>query len=66
MRLACIVSGIGPTRVALRNLLALAAILILLKAPAAAATLMGKADIVDGDTIKVGGLPVRPIWYRCP
>ena len=31
----------------------------LLLRPAAAATLTGKADVVDGDTIKVGGIPVR-------
>ena len=38
-----------------------AAILLLLFLidPAAAATLTGKADIVDADTIKVGGIPVR-------
>ena len=34
--------------------------------PAAAATLTGKADIVDGDTIKVGGIPVRLYGIDAP
>ena len=34
-------------------------IIALLVDSVAAATLTGKADIVDGDTIKVGGIPVR-------
>ena len=33
---------------------------------AAAATLTGKADIVDGDTIKVGGIPVRLYGIDAP
>jgi hypothetical protein len=32
----------------------------------AAATLTGKADIVDGDTIKVGGIPVRLYGIDAP
>ena len=38
----------------------------LLLRPAAAATLTGKADIVDGDTIKVGGIPVRLYGIDAP
>jgi hypothetical protein len=41
-----------------RFLSALFALLMLVH-PAKAATVTGKADIVDGDTIKVGGIPVR-------
>ena len=35
--------------------------LLLLISKAAAATLTGRAEIVDGDTIKVGSIPVRPL-----
>jgi endonuclease YncB( thermonuclease family) len=34
--------------------------------PVTAATLTGKADIVDGDTIKVGGIPVRLYGIDAP
>lgn len=34
--------------------------------PAAAATLTGKADIVDADTIKIGGIPVRLYGIDAP
>ena len=37
----------------------LALLFLFLSGPVAAATLTGSADIVDGDTIKVGGIPVR-------
>jgi endonuclease YncB( thermonuclease family) len=37
----------------------LALLFLVVTGPAAAATLTGKADIVDADTIKVGGIPVR-------
>ena len=44
----------------------LALSLLLLTSPAAAATLTGKADIVDGDTIRVGGIPVRLYGIDAP
>ena len=40
--------------------------LLLLFHPAIAATLTGKADIVDGDTIKLGGIPVRLYGIDAP
>jgi hypothetical protein len=46
-------------------LLALLAVLALIHS-IAAATLTGKADIVDGDTIKVGGIPVRLYGIDAP
>jgi len=36
----------------------LALLFLVLTFPAAAATLTGKANIVDADTIKIGGIPV--------
>ena len=41
-------------------------IIALLVDSVAAATLTGKADIVDGDTIKVGGIPVRLYGIDAP
>jgi endonuclease YncB( thermonuclease family) len=41
-------------------------LLSILICPAEAATLTGKADIVDGDTIKVGGIPVRLFGIDAP
>jgi len=38
----------------------------LIEPAAAGATLTGKADIVDGDTIKVGGIPVRLYGVDAP
>jgi endonuclease YncB( thermonuclease family) len=45
---------------------ALLALMILLTPAAKAATLLGKADIVDGDTIKLGGIPVRLYGIDAP
>jgi endonuclease YncB( thermonuclease family) len=41
-------------------------LLLLLIDPAAAATLTGKANTVDGDTIKVGAIPVRLYGIDAP
>ena len=41
-------------------------IIALLVDSVAAATLTGKADIVDGDTIKVSGIPVRLYGIDAP
>jgi endonuclease YncB( thermonuclease family) len=41
-------------------------LLLYLIGPAAAATLTGRADIVDGDTIKVGAIPVRLYGIDAP
>ena len=30
-----------------------------------AATLTGDADIVDGDTIRINGIPIRLVWGFC-
>lgn len=38
----------------------------LLTSPAVAATLTGEADIVDGDTIKIGAIPVRLYGIDAP
>ena len=46
-------------------LLALMALMALINS-IAATTLTGKADIVDGDTIKVGGIPVRLYGIDAP
>ena len=44
----------------------LALLSVFLIGPVAAATLTGKADIVDGDTIRVGGIPVRLYGIDAP
>jgi endonuclease YncB( thermonuclease family) len=44
----------------------LALLFLFLIGPAAAATLTGKADIVDADTIKIGGIPVRLYGIDAP
>jgi endonuclease YncB( thermonuclease family) len=44
----------------------LALLFLFLIGPAAAATLTGSADIVDGDTIKVGGITVRLYGIDAP
>lgn len=49
-------TAIRPAMTCLRLACLLVYVLIV---PASAATLQGKAEVVDGDTIKVGGLPVR-------
>ena len=45
---------------------ALPVLTLFLFGPVAAATLTGNADIVDGDTIKVGGIPVRLYGIDAP
>jgi endonuclease YncB( thermonuclease family) len=47
-------------------IVASALLLLYLIDPAAAATLTGRADIVDADTIKVGGIPVRLYGIDAP
>jgi endonuclease YncB( thermonuclease family) len=44
----------------------LALLVLLITGPAVAATLAGQADIIDGDTIKVGGIPVRLYGIDAP
>jgi endonuclease YncB( thermonuclease family) len=44
----------------------LALLVLLITGPAVAATLTGQADIIDGDTIKVGGIPVRLYGIDAP
>jgi endonuclease YncB( thermonuclease family) len=44
----------------------LALLFLFLTGPAAAATLTGKADVVDADTIKIGGIPVRLYGIDAP
>lgn len=41
-------------------------VFLFLISPAAAATLAGQADIIDGDTIKIGGIPVRLYGIDAP
>jgi endonuclease YncB( thermonuclease family) len=45
---------------------ALFALMTLSDSIVGAATLTGKADIVDGDTIRVGGIPVRLYGIDAP
>jgi endonuclease YncB( thermonuclease family) len=51
-------------RLARRRVLTL--LCVFLVGPAAAAKLTGKSDIVDGDTIKVGGITVRLYGIDAP
>ena len=58
--------GTGETLVLVRGLCVFALFCLFLIGPTAAATLTGKADIVDGDTIKIGGIPVRLYGIDAP